>query len=222
MKIEKVEVAEGIFSLKFNTQYDVASTFMRMQEFYESPYRELRNKYFTLEKCMDVYAKAVGNFRYTIDWAGFNVPGKVVRKFVRAFGVEEDDLLRKEQQLIDLMESEIRSNKNFYLIGHSEKVNDKVTKDNMFSVLAHEVAHGKYHLNKQYKKAMMDLIKATSTGVIFNMTTNLLAMGYTHSVLSDEIQAYLATSEPDYLKKKFKINKKDVPKEFSKVFEQFI
>lgn len=222
MKIEKTEVAEKIFSLKFETQYEVASTFMRLQEFYESPHKQLRNQYFTLEKCMDIYAKSVGNFRYTIDWCGFNVPGNVVCKFFRLFGVENNDLLKKEDNLYNLMEDEIKSNQSFYLIGHSEKFNDKLTKEKMFETLAHEVAHGKYYLNKQYKKKMSNLLKIMCPKLKFKMTEKLLKMGYTRSVINDEIQAYLATSEADYLKDNFKINKKDIPKEFNKLFEQFI
>ena len=76
-----IQKTKNIFQVEAESQYDLAMTFIRIQEFYESPFREIRGHDFILEKYMDRYAKEYGNFTYTTDWNGFNVPGDIVRKF---------------------------------------------------------------------------------------------------------------------------------------------
>ena len=78
------EIYPNLFLFTFPNQYELASTFIRLQEFYESPYKEIKGQYFTLEKYMDRYAKDQedNKFTYFEDWNGFNVPGNIVLKFV--------------------------------------------------------------------------------------------------------------------------------------------
>ena len=114
MNIKINEIRNNIFLLKFKNQYDVTSTFMRLQEFYESPYTDIRDHYFTLEQYMDKYAENNENFTYTIDWAGFNVPDNIIRNF---FSLFSNNLLVKEKNLYNEIEFLINRNKKFYLLG---------------------------------------------------------------------------------------------------------
>ena len=50
------EAAPGIFVIRFRSQYELASTFLRFQEHYESA--RFKNRVFTLEEFMDWYARA--------------------------------------------------------------------------------------------------------------------------------------------------------------------
>ena len=62
IKIRKQKVAKGIYLLRFRTQYELAATFLRVQEHYESP--KFHGRVFSLEQYMDWYAADRGNFTY--------------------------------------------------------------------------------------------------------------------------------------------------------------
>lgn len=215
MKIERTEILPGIISLRFENQYDTCSTFMRLQEFYESPFREIKGKFFTLEKYMDRYAKAKGNFTYTSDWGGFNVPGHVVVSF---FDVFKDDLLDKEKILC--LHLWPKFSQKFYVIAHfGEKMKvDWSKKESLHTTLAHEVAHGLFYLDDNYQKAALELVNGLSEDVKAKIKEKLLGTGgYCKSVLKDETQAYLSTSSEDYLKSHFGCSFKQYTKKFQKL-----
>ncbi len=89
----------NLYLYTFPNQYELASTFIRLQEFYESPYKEIKGKYFTSENFMDLYAKDQkdNKFTYFDDWNGFNIPGDIVLKFAQLF---QNDLTKKEKKLL--------------------------------------------------------------------------------------------------------------------------
>src|SRR4249920_176504 len=88
-------IARGIFLVRFDSQYELASTFLRIQEHYESS--RFRGRVFTLEQYMDWYAARFGAFTYFEDWSGFNVPSTAFEPFYRG---RFDPLLRKEARLL--------------------------------------------------------------------------------------------------------------------------
>jgi hypothetical protein len=54
-------------------------TFLRYQEFYESPSKKFRGKSYKLLDFMKWYASENdGIFTYPRDWAGFNFPGSII------------------------------------------------------------------------------------------------------------------------------------------------
>lgn len=175
------EIYPNLIYIHYDTQYELASTFMRLQEFYESPYPLIKGKYFTLEQYMDEYAKRNENFTYTTDWEGFNVPGHIIHKFFDKFPF--DSLLKKEQDLLQYIAYYLISREKFYLIGTygTQK-------------LDHEIAHGLYYLNSSYKKAMNKLIDNNHV-MIIKFKQILRKMGYVKSFFNDELQAYIATND---------------------------
>jgi hypothetical protein len=62
IKIAKRKIAKGVYLLRFKTQYELAATFIRVQEHYESS--RFYGRIFSLEQFMDWYAKRYGNFTY--------------------------------------------------------------------------------------------------------------------------------------------------------------
>src|SRR5262245_26903475 len=95
-KIAKYKVADAIYLLVFETQYELASTFLRFQEHYESP--KFRKKIFSLEEFMDWYGQEnKGKFSYFKDWAGFNIPSTEFEPFLEG---KFDPLLEKEKRLM--------------------------------------------------------------------------------------------------------------------------
>lgn len=196
-KIKKTSPAPGVIYLKFQNQYEVCSTFMRLQEFYESPFKPIRGKVFSLELLMDLYAKQQGNFTYTSDWGGFNVPGHVVNDFYDKF---YDGLLAKEQRLYDMIyETDGMGNQvppedleRYYVIGLYEE-----------GSLDHELAHALYYLNDDYRRVVNALVKALPKTTGETIKKWLLDKGYSKPLVVDETNAYLATDCKDELLKRF-------------------
>ena len=84
------EIAPGVFLLRYQSQYELATTFLRFQEHYES--RRFRNRVFSLEDFMDWYASRFGGFTYYQDWAGFNLPSTAFTAFYQALAVTLSEL----------------------------------------------------------------------------------------------------------------------------------
>lgn len=179
------EIYPNLFLLTFPNQFELCSTFFRLQEFYESPINKLRGKYFTMEQAISYYAydkKEYPEFTYFSDWDGFNVPGKIIKEFIQKFN---GDLTDKELQLLENIP---KKRNKFYFIGVLEE--DMKTKDD---IVKHEIAHGLYYLNKDYNKEMNKLFKNLSNKIKNQIKKCLLKEGYCRKVIADETCAYLAT-----------------------------
>lgn len=197
------EVAPAVFLAEFKAQYLLAATFMRLQEYYESPLRGFRGHHFTHERYMDAYAAKYGNFTYTVDWEGFNVPGNIVVRFFSLFR----DLSRKEtvlhEAMLPVME---RWGDCFYLIGST--AGDT-------GILKHEMAHGFYYLDPEYKGEMDAITAGWRCAAGFRKV--LLKEGYHLSVVKDETQAYMATSRKAWLASRMGF-REAIPPAYRRVF----
>ena len=160
--------------MRFDTQYALASTFLRFQEYYESS--RFRGRVFSLEEYMDWYAARFGGFTYYEDWSGFNVPSTSFQPFHAG---KFDPLSRKEERLLRLFR---RERKPFYVIG--------VANDGSHKDILHELAHALYFTNIDYRKAVQEEMRGYNTST---MKRRLARMGYARPVLHDEVHAYLAT-----------------------------
>ena len=169
----KTKLADRIFLVRFKTQYALASTFLRIQEHYEST--RFRKRVFTVEEFMDWYAAEYGAFSYFEDWSGFNVPSEAFEPF---FEGRFDPLLRKEQRLLALFR---REKKPFYVIGLSSNED-----------LKHELAHALFHTSPAYRKAVLAAMREYDTS---SVEKTLAGMGYHRHVLPDEVHAYLVSPE---------------------------
>ena len=58
---EVKKIKPNIYSVIIKDDYDRAMVFCRYQEFYESPYNEIRGKFFTLEKNSKEGYKLISN-----------------------------------------------------------------------------------------------------------------------------------------------------------------
>jgi len=221
---------EKIYLLSAPTQYEVAAAFMRFQEFYESPYKEIRGKYFTHEQYMDAYAQEMGNFTYTSDWLGFNIPSHIYSKAVQTLNHKQirsflcrtsdpGELWVKEKELVRLVAETRKENgspKKYYIIGACET-------DSAIQTSKHEIAHALWYLYPEYKRVQKensDCLPAKSEDKIKAM---LLKRGYGKNVIQDELQAYLSTSTPHFLEKKMEFPKiaKKCSNRFAGAFESY-
>lgn len=172
MKIAKSKIAEGIYLLRFKTQYELTATFLRIQEHYESP--RFHGRIFSLEQYMDWYAGRYGNFTYYQDWSGFNVPSTALRPF---YDGKFDPLSEKEKQLLRLFKG---AQERFYVIG----VYDAGAKDS----LTHELAHALFFIDDSYRKAVREAMRGHDTT---KLARQIAEQGYAKHVIPDEVQAYI-------------------------------
>lgn len=181
------ELTENIFLLSVEDSYDLAMTFCRVQEFYESPFSEIRNKKFSLLKFIKLYTLRQGDgvFSYPADWVGFNIPGTVIDKLFKV-GFDDwntyDLVINSAHNLIN---KKIPKKNKYYLIG--AKKDDKETID-------HEMCHAFFALNKEYKKVALNNINMLHISTRNKFKKILIKLGYTHQVIDDEIQAYMSTN----------------------------
>lgn len=178
MKLE--EIAENIFHLNFPNQLELTSTFLRFQEHFESPH--FRGKVFSLEEFKSWYiknspkGKETGKFTYYSDWLGFNIPSHILEPFYQG---KFDPLSIKEKALLDLFED--RRGSKFYIIGTFGPSN---------YVLKHEIAHGLFYTNPDYKKEVLNVLEDISQRDRKSLEEYLAARGGYHpSVFVDEIHA---------------------------------
>jgi hypothetical protein len=59
--------------------------------------------------------------------------------------------------------------------------------------LSHEIAHGLFYLNHEYKKEMKKLVKDLGPSIRKTVNEGLKKLGYTPKVYVDETQAYMST-----------------------------
>ena len=181
MKI--IEDIPGIIQVDFETQRELAETFVRIQEHYESP--EFRGKIFTLGEFRDWYSRKNGGFTYYTDWAGFNIPSHIIKPF--RTGVF-DPLSEKEKALLELLPDRLEPH---YVIGtYDGGQND---------VLEHEICHGLYYIDEEYRDEVNRLLVRCKN--LKDIEKYVLDTGYHESVLMDEVHAYISAHH-EYLRKK--------------------
>jgi hypothetical protein len=219
------QVKPRIFLFEFTDQYDMCMHFLRYQEFYESPNPKFRNKSFTILEFMEWQAKKEGdgNFTYPTEWSGFNFPSNKLiecqqdlgdpNKYDEVMSVAYDKccyLINGYKWKNSGYNEEVEAGK-FYIIG-CLKGNAKT--------LDHEISHGMFCLNSEYKKEATKLVKALPVKIRTSMEKMLAKGGYTKQVFIDEINAYLSTdSKEDLALRGIKINKQDQP--FKELFKKF-
>lgn len=209
------EITDDVFHVQTETQYELTSTFMRVEEFYESSFKGIRGRFFTHEQFMDAYAEFFDKkFSYFDDIVGFNVPGNAFNKWVKLFSKYE--LWEKEQNLIDLINDNLeKKTDKFYVIGTYSGADDKRAID-------HELSHAWYYLDPTYKRTMLKLVHKLPKTVKNQLIQYLKKEGYARRVFNDEIIAYMATNPMTYTDDMFKSK---IPwekvLEFQLAFEEF-
>ncbi len=185
MDIEHKKLADRIHLLTFENQMDITSTFLRFQEYYESP--KFREKFFTLEEFKAWYIKnspkgiVSGEFTYYFDWNGFNIPSYVLKPFYEG---KFNPLTEQEKSFLDIFKNEIGT---FYIIGIHKKAKTKN------QLLEHEIAHGLFYTNNSYKIEVKKVLSQFDVEVIKEELRQ--KAGYCEEVLEDEVHAYSIDEE---------------------------
>lgn len=182
------EIRPKIFLMSFDNSYDLAMHFVRYQEFYESPSPIFRGKKFELLDFMRWYSKEFGKgvFTYPDDWAGFNIPGSIIKQ-IWDLGISDRNNYDYEMLQI-YQECAKKSQGDFYLIGAGADDEKEVD-----ITLRHEIAHGFFYTIPEYRDTMIEFVDSLNLQVRSFLEEDLESLGYTPEVYVDEIQAYMST-----------------------------
>lgn len=182
IKYKISEVKPNVFAVVIENRYDRAMTFLRGQEYYESPNKKFRGKDFSIWDYMKWYSTEYGKgFSYGVDWSGFNIPFDIVWKCYQSNEMETpyDETM---WEILGEIDSKMDINKKAYIIGAGDMIGD---------TFKHEICHGLWYTNSAYKKDAKTLLTIINKEDYEIFENNLLEMGYTDKVIDDEIQAYL-------------------------------
>jgi hypothetical protein len=179
--------AYPIWHVESDDRWELAMTFLRIEEFYECPNPEFQGKVFSLETYMDWYVreyskdkKPYGAFTYPSDWSAFNVPGSAVLAVYTTFTNHSE----KERWLFgELMKQGALMEKQLYLIGNMRGAD---------AFFEHEYRHALFALNPEYRAEVTAVVDRYA---IPELRAWILTC-YAQSVLTDEIQAYALTGWP--------------------------
>lgn len=165
-----------IFLFLGDTPADLGRPFVRLQEFYESPSKLFRGKFFTLDKFKSWYARTQsesGKFTYYRDFYGYNVPGNIVHDWAATFAGRET---QEEQHLLQMIGP---LPQEFYVIGSPADSADTID---------HEISHAFFYLFPEYRKIMLSMFDGYDlSGVRRYLKGNM----YAEPQFDDEIVSYV-------------------------------
>ena len=213
-KIE--EVRPNVFAVIVKDHYHRAMLFLRVQEYYESPNPEFRGKNFNIWDYIEWYSRRNKDvFTYAFDWGGFNIPLNVAEScYSKLLKKGEFTPYDKEMNYIVKTIRGMVGNGKAYIIGAPS------TDDDTFE---HEVCHGLYATNKQYRELVDEVTIAIPLKDYQKFRNNLFKMGYNGIVIDDEIQAYLSTNY-DYSKFSKGVSRKlckELHKQYKQIFNRY-
>jgi hypothetical protein len=222
MKIDYTieEVRPNVFAVIVKDHYHRAMLFCRVQEYYESPNPQFRGKNFSIWDYIEWYSREHRDvFTYTFDWGGFNIPLKTAWDCYEKLRVSETPYDGVMDVIIRTIEMTMFNKKNTrnwnaYIIGADSTESD---------TFEHEICHGLYATNKEYKLLVDEVTETISTKDYLTFKKNLIKMGYNDSVIDDEIQAYLSTNweYPKFSKGVSKKKCKELYKQYKQIFNRY-
>lgn len=164
-----------------SSQKELGETFIRFQEYYESPNPDFYNKIFTLGSVKHWYSIQYGADVYSDMWVGFNFPSSVLEPFKQGLF---DPLTEEEKILLNLLKYR---NDDYYIIGAQNK-----------SVLRHELSHAMYGFSKKYREEIDQFIEDYRYK-FKKIKQHILEKGYHKDVVNDEIQAYVTDNDDTFI-----------------------
>lgn len=183
-----MRVSPGIYLCEFQSKRDLALSFLRMQEYYESP--KFTGKIFTLSEFKTWYRTQKGRFSYGSDWSGFNIPGHILKPFMEKKFSRPSEL---EKSLLDGIRKEVSKYQDptdyesYYVIGVFGGGGD--------GTIEHEMAHAFFYTDNAYRKRVLEIVASIPSKR--SLIKYLKKKGYGKSTVIDEIHAYLAVDLVD-------------------------
>lgn len=183
-----------------DSQSELGNTFIRFQEYYESPNPDFKGKIFTCGQIRSWYSETYGVDSYHHDWSGFNFPSSVLLPFKKGLF---DPLTDEEKCLLDFFKYR---HDNFYIIGAQNN-----------SVLRHELAHALYSYDQKYANQINYILDANKTKMK-RVRKYILDKGYHKDVINDELQAYITDNDDEFI---IKHTDKKIISQINKIYQKF-
>ena len=186
-QIKLFEVYPKIFAVVIKDDKLRSRVFLRYQEFYESDSDSFRGKSFKWNDYIKFYKDKTKRdyFSYHEDYAGYNVPCDTIE----ACKAKIPDLNIYDMIMFSVTDTikKLVGDSPYYLIGIDQDNGDDP------SLIFHEVAHGLWFSDPDYKNKMTEQINNMDPKVKDKMIDKIKAYGYGDNVYMDELQAYMAT-----------------------------
>lgn len=208
MHITQKNITDKMYLLIFNSQKEITETFLRFQEYYESP--KFKGKIFSLDELKKWYTqnslngKRTNKFTYYSDWNGFNIPSYVLKPFFKG---RFNPLSKQEEKFLRIFRDKLEP---YYIVGVHKKIKS------LNAYLKHELAHGMFYTNKNYKNEVLNSLSEFNVEPIKKEL--MLMNGYHKEVLEDEVHAYSLDAK--------KTLKTPIPKDLSKnlkeIFQKYL
>ena len=212
-QIELFEMYPKIFALVIKDDKLRARVFMRYQEFYESDSDSFRGKGFKWYDYVKFYKEKTKKdyFSYHEDWAGYNIPCTSIESCMAVIpDLNFYDLIMFS--VVDTIRKQVGSD-NYYLIGIDQSTGEDP------SLIFHEVAHGLWFSSGVYKAKQSKNIERLNPSVRNAVAKKITGMGYSETVVDDEIQAYLSTGIGDNMTRIKDIKQSQIP--FKETFDSY-
>ncbi len=179
------KLASGMYHVCFRSQQPLGKTFVRFQEYFESP--RFRHHFFSLPAFRHWYIAhspaglETGRFTFYQDWGGFNVPSHILQPFYQG---KFNPLTIHEHRLLDAFAD--KRKEKFYLIG--------TYGNHTKAILRHEIAHALFYLNSAYRKEVIRAVHQLSRVQRKGINSFLASTkGYHPHVWLDETHTYIMT-----------------------------
>lgn len=170
------------YCVSADSNRELARSFLRFQEHYESPNDQFRGQIFTIGQYRLWYEKQYGWFSYETDWTGFNIPSYILSPFQKGLF---DPLLTEEKNLVSLFAN--APSDQFYIIGANDK-----------DVLNHELNHALYAHSQIYANEVNKVFDSNLEHIKYAMEY-LLDKGYCKYLLYDELQSYILDNDQEII-----------------------
>lgn len=199
---------------EFKKQKDLALTFFRIQEYYESDNEEIRGVAFSLETFLEHHIDKNGNLDYFNFWDGFNLPGHIIDEWESKIG---STMTQREIEFIKVIRENLDTSRKYYVIGAIAK--DKLT-------IKHEIAHALYFMNEEYRNSADEITERFEKNKTQykKVVKYLKSLNYSDTVMQDEVQAYMATQSKTSLVEDFDVDLLkclDFIKEYRELLEKY-
>jgi hypothetical protein len=186
-QIKLFEVYPKIFAVVIKDDRLRSRVFLRYQEFYESDSDSFRGKSFKWEDYIKFYKEKTKKdyFSYHEDYAGYNIPCDTIE----ACKAKIPDLNIYDMIMFSVTDTikNLVGDSPYYLIGIDQDTGGDQ------SLIFHEVAHGLWFSDPNYKKKMTKAIEEMDPKVKEKMLDKIKSYGYGDNVYMDELQAYMST-----------------------------
>jgi hypothetical protein len=185
------QITGSVYLLRFSKSAEMAKALLRFQEYYESP--KFRGEIFTLAEFKQWRMEKTGEFTYYTDWTGFNFPSWVLKPFRD----EKFDPLTYEESLVIAATRDLPE--PFYVIAVADNLSFEdgthEPTDNDTSALRHEIAHGLWSTNVDYRTEILLAMEGRNLAPFYRWIYNNM---YHPATWLDEAHAYL-TCDFEYL-----------------------